>query len=152
MPLSSHCIKDSCNPYDLSLLMLTLITWRRDSLVSVRLLQCEVIIFPLNTQLSLKEVTRGIPLVRTGELCHTFLKRRWVYKYIIWKLGDSKFRRFKRLGVQEIFPLVSFLIYLIIFFRNNRHGYLLYTYLFYDMIDSITSGAIKEQGLFYSSS
>ena len=120
MPLSSHCIKDSCNPYDLSLLMLTLITWRRYSLVSVRLLHCGVIIFPFNTQLSLKEVTSGIPLVRAGELCHTFLKRRWVYKYIIWKLGDSKFRRFKRLGVQEIFPLVSFLIYLIIFFCNNR--------------------------------
>ena len=119
MPLSSHCIKDSCNPYDLSLLMLTLITWRRYSLVLVRLLHCEVI-FPFNTQLSLKEVTRGIPLVRAGELCHTFLKRRWVYKYIIWKLGGSKFKRFKRLGVQEIFPLVSFLIYLIIFFCNNR--------------------------------
>lgn len=80
------------------------------------------------------------------------LKEEVVYKYIIWKLGGSKFKRFKRLGAQEIFPLVSFLIYLIIFFCNNRHGYLLYTYLFYDIIESITFGATRERGLFYSSS
>ena len=38
-------------------------------------------------------------MVRAGELCHSFLRRRWVSKYIIWKLGGFQIQE-----IQEIFP------------------------------------------------
>ena len=48
-------------------------------------------------------------MVRAGELCHSFLRRRWVSKYIIWKLGGVPNSRDSRdFSISLIFNLFSF--------------------------------------------
>lgn len=54
-------------------------------------------------------------MVRAGELCHSFLRRRWVSKYIIWKLGGVTNSRDSRdFSISLIFNLFNH------FFYNNR--------------------------------